>query len=453
MNSYSRKKENLTGYVCAFILLVLICFWLKNYRIESSWQQAGLLNLSVGALMLSAHIIGKIVKIIYLPLISGYILAGILAGPFMSGFLSTDMVGRLNLVNDLALSLIALSAGGSLHLELLRKRILPIAFNIIFQSIFIFFLVFTFIKYLNELFEFTKTISPAQMTAFGILLGVMAIARSPSSAIAIINECKAEGPFTDTVLSVIVAIDVLIIILFTIAMNISQMLLAPNVEFAHAVFAVLFAEITLSILGGALMGKGISLFIEYMKDEIPLPLCLFFLALGISRLSMAISLFAEKSLGLSIHLEPLLICMSAGFFVQNFTRSGFFFSDSLSKISLPIYVLFFCVTGASLNLDAFFETWPLAFCLAGMRMFGIFSGSCLAGILAGDPPKHNLTGWMGHITQAGVAIGLSQLVLRQFPEIGIYLSTVVLAVICVNQIVGPVAFKAALYITGEAKSD
>ncbi len=452
MIDYTRKRENLTGYVCAFFILVLICFWLKNYRIESSWQLAGLLNLSVGALMLSAHIFGKLVKIVHLPLISGYILAGILAGPFMSGFLSKDMVGRLNLVNDLALSLIALSAGGSLHLELLKKRVTPIALNILFQSIFIFFFVFIFIKYLNVFFEFTRAISPVQMTAFGILLGVMAIARSPSSAIAVINECKAEGPFTDTVLSVIVAIDVLIIILFTIAMNISQMVLAPNAEIVHSVFAILFAEITLSILGGAIMGKGISLFIEYMKDEIPLPLCLFFLSLGISRMSMAISLFAEKALGLSIHPEPLLICMSAGFFVQNFTRSGFFFIESLGKISLPIYVLFFCVTGASLNLDAFFETWPLALCLACTRMAGIFSGSSLAGILAGDPAKHNLTGWMGYITQAGVAIGLSQLVVRQFPQIGIYLSTVVLAVICVNQIVGPVAFKAALYITGEAKS-
>jgi Kef-type K+ transport system membrane component KefB len=453
MNSHSWRKENLTGYFLAFIVLVLIGFWLKNFQIESSWQKAGLLNLSVGILMLSAHIVARILKTFRLPLISGYIFTGIIAGPYVSGFLSVDMVGRMGLINDLALSLIALSAGGSLRLFSLKKRVLPIALNVIFQTFLIFLSVFLFIKYCAVYFEFTKVVSSQQLTAFGILLGVMAVARSPSSAIAVISECKAKGILTETVLSVIVVIDVLIIIFFTIAMNISQMFFAQNTEIAHSVLVVLFLEIMLSFLAGLIMGKGISFFMENLLYEIPLPLFLFFLSLGISRFSMAISFFMEKSLGLTIHLEPLLICMSAGFFVQNFTRSGFFFSDSLEKMSLPVYVLFFCLTGASLNLNAFLETWSLALCLGAVRIFGIFSGSALSGVFVGDPAKHNLVAWMGHITQAGVAIGLAQLVHRQFPEIGVYLATVVLAVICVNQIIGPVAFKIALHVTNEAESE
>lgn len=453
MNSSSWKRENLTGYFFAFFVLVLICFWLKNYQTESSWQQAGLLNLSVGALMLSAHIVARTLKTFRLPLISGYIFTGIVAGPYVSGFLSFDMVDRIGLINELALSMIALSAGGSLRLDLLKKRLLPISLNIIFQTLLIFFSVFLFIKYCAIFFEFTRAVSSQQITAFGILLGVMAVARSPSSAIAVISECKAKGDFTDTVLSVIVVIDVLIIIFFTIAMNISQMLLAQNTEIAHSALAVLFLEITLSFLAGLIMGKGISFFMENMLNEIPVPLFLFFLSLGISRFSMAIGFFVEKSFGLTIHLEPLLICMSAGFFVQNFTRSGFFFSASLERMSLPIYVLFFSLTGASLNLNAFLETWSLALCLAVVRILGIFGGSALGGVVVGDPAKHNLVAWMGHITQAGVAIGLAQLVQRQFPELGTYLATVVLGVICVNQIIGPVAFKIALHVTKEAGSE
>ena len=123
--------------------------------------------------------------------------------------------------------------------------------------------------------------------------------------------------------------------------------------------------------------------------------------------------------------------------------------DSLDRISLPIYVLFFSLAGASLNLEALRATWPLAVCLAGVRALGIFGATWLAGTLSRDPPGHNRIAWMAYLTQAGVAIGLAQLAERQFPEVGLYLTTVVLAVITINQVVGPIAFKMALNLVGE----
>lgn len=449
MNSYW-KKENLTSYCFAFIVLVLVFLWLKSFHIESSWQKTGLLNLSVGALMLSAHIIGKVLKNFRLPLISGYILTGILAGPYVSGFLSFEMVQRMGLINDLALSFIGLVAGGSLHVELLKKRIYPIALNILFQAIIIFTTVFIFVKSLGQYFGFTQAVSPLQITALAIILGATAVARSPSSAIAVINECKAKGPFSETILSVTVAIDVLIIILFTVAMTLVRLLFAQSTDAFHGAFFVLLMEIGLSVIAGIAMGKGISFFIENIREH--LPLFLFFLAFGIARFSLAMGFLMETYMGFSIHLEPLLICMSAGFFVQNFTPSGFFFKDNLQKIEIPIYVLFFSVTGAHMNLQALSVTWPLALSLVGVRILAIFTGSWLAGTLAGDRPQYNRVAWMGYITQAGVTIGLAQLAYRQFPEIALYISTVVLAIVLINEIIGPIALKMALFLAGEVET-
>ncbi len=448
MNSSYWKRENLTGYFFALIILVLVCFWLKSFEIESSWQNAGLLNLSVGALMLSAHILARTLKTAGFPLISGYIFTGILAGPYVSGFLSFDMVQRMGLINDLALSFIGLAAGGSLHVELLKKRIRPISLNIIFQAMIIFTAVFLFVRAFGHFFSFTQEVTHVQLTALAIIFGATAVARSPSSAIAVINECKAQGPLSETVLSVTVAIDVLIIILFTIAVAVVRLLFAESIESFHGAYFVLFIEILLSVVAGIVVGKGISFFIEHIQDH--LPLFLFFLAFAVSRFALAMSFFMEKYLGFSIHLEPLLICMSAGFVVQNFTPSGFFFKDSLKKIEIPIYVLFFSVTGSSLNLHALFETWPLAFSLVGIRILGIFSAVWVAGILSGDLQKYTRLAWMCYITQAGVTIGLAQLAYRQFPEIALYISTVVLAIVLVNEIIGPIALKAALHLAGEA---
>jgi hypothetical protein len=97
-------------------------------------------------------------------------------------------------------------------------------------------------------------------------------------------------------------------------------------------------------------------------------------------------------------------------------------------------------------------TWPVATGIATARTIGIFLATWLAGTIQGDPPGHNRIAWMAYLTQAGVAIGLAQLAERQFPDIGVYVTTLVLAVITINQVVGPVTFKVALEMVGEAES-
>jgi Kef-type K+ transport system membrane component KefB len=248
-------------------------------------------------------------------------------------------------------------------------------------------------------------------------------------------------------MGVTVAMDVLIIILFTLALALSKIIMAASSAIDYQTFIVLSLAVADSLLLGVFTGKCISFYIKKVGHD--LPLFLLFVAFGVFKTSLWLNHFMEAHFATSLHLEPLLICMSAGFTVQNFSKTGRLFMESLDYVSLPIYVLFFSLAGASLNLEALCMTWPLAGCLVLVRITGIFAATWFAGTLNKDSADHRRAAWMAYITQAGVAIGLAQLAERHFPEIGMYLTTVVLAVITVNQVVGPITFKMALNMVGE----
>jgi len=232
-------------------------------------------------------------------------------------------------------------------------------------------------------------------------------------------------------------------------MTVSRALITGSGVIEYNAIIGLSIEIGISLVIGAVIGKGIAIYIKRVGHD--LLLFLLFLAFGITKISLAIGLFMADHFGVELHLEPLLICMCAGFFVQNFSRTGEYFMESLERAALPIFVIFFTLAGASLNLQSVLLCWPLALCIVVVRAAGIFGSAWLAGTINKDPAIHNNTAWMAYLTQAGVAIGLAQLANRQFPEIGVYLTTVVLAVITINQIIGPITFKAALNIVKEAK--
>ena len=451
MSRYKQYIPYLKTYGITLFLLAGFAFWIKIIDVGSNWQQAGLTTFSLGFILLAAYITAKILRIAELPLISGYIFVGIIAGPYMTGFLTETMVVRLRLVDDLALSFIALTAGGTLQMQFLRKRGKAIAVNIFLLTLVVFILVFFPFLFISNSLNLMPDLTYSQIMVLACMLGVIAVARSPSSAIAIINECRATGPFTATVLGVTIAMDVLIIVFFTLAMSVSEIILGTGTAFDFQMITVLSLEVAGSLVLGIVLGKGISLYIERVGHD--LPLFLLFFAFSMFKASIWFNHVMETHFAISLHLEPLLICISAGFSVQNFSRCGHIFMEGLERFALPIFVLFFSLAGASLNLDALCMTWPLAAFLVMVRAIGILGATWFAGILNNDPPQHRRIAWMAYITQAGVAIGLAQLAQRRFPELGVYLTTLVLAVITINQVVGPITFKMALKMAGEVKQE
>jgi len=143
--------------------------------------------------------------------------------------------------------------------------------------------------------------------------------------------------------------------------------------------------------------------------------------------------------------------MTAGFTVQNFSKHGKTFLLNMDRVSLPIYVAFFAITGASINVGILKEGWLLGLFIATTRGLMVYAGSLISGKLAGAEPAIYKNAWMGFITQAGVSLGLVAEMVRRFPEIGIYVQSILIAAITLNQIIGPIAFKYALRKVGESK--
>ena len=137
--------------------------------------------------------------------------------------------------------------------------------------------------------------------------------------------------------------------------------------------------------------------------------------------------------------------------MQNVSRQGSHFIEAIESVSLPVYVLFFTLAGAGLNLDALMQTWTIAILLVGVRAAAIYLGAYTGGRLGGDPARFNRIAGMAYLTQAGVSLGLALEVTRRFPGWGDAFVTVIVAVIAVNQMIGPIAMKQALTRAGETR--
>ena len=407
-------------------------------------------TMTFGFLLLTAYLIGDVLSRFKLPKITGYILAGILFGPHLLDLVSAGTVRELKLIDDLALTFIAFAAGGELRLEGLRKRRKSITLTVLFLTVVVFFGVGAFVLAARPLFPFLDDKPETHTLAVALLLGTFAVARSPSSAIAIISECKARGPFTEMVLGVTVVMDVLVIMVFAAMASISQVLITPGGQMDSQFVSVMAAALGGSILAGLVLGRGILLYMKYVRAEV----LVFILALAflVTLFSRNFAVLLEHVYGITLHLEPMLICVTAGFWVRNFSREGELFIQTIDRSSLPIYVIFFSLTGAALNIGALRETWLIALLLVAVRSLLIWIGAYLGGSLSGDPSQMRRLSGLSFVTQAGVSLGLAGIVLRNFPEWGAALSTTIVAIVALNQIIGPIAFKFALGRVGEARA-
>jgi Kef-type K+ transport system membrane component KefB len=432
------------------LLLILGCMGLIVYADPFGLPETLSPTLVLGFMLLAAYCIGFLLERKGLPRITGYILAGLLLGPYFLKFYSKEAVADLNFLNSLALAFIAFRAGGELHLSHIRKKLKSILFLISGVTSVVFAGVTFVVFAISGLIPFMTQYAPGLRLAISAIFGVIAVARSPSSAIAIISETKAEGDYTDTVLSVTVAMDVVIIIFFAVIISACEVLISGGSAFSPVFLLELLFEIGIAFVLGFLLGKSIIFLIEKVKIEFPVVItAMGFLVIKFSHL---LGEYLHEVHEISLNLEPLLICMAAGFTVQNFSRHGAVFLEKMDSVAFPIYIGFFAITGANINVDILKSAWFLGLVIVAARTIMIVIGSYVSGRLSRDPPRIYKNTWLGFITQAGVSLGLLAEVVRRFPEIGEPIQTILIAAITLNQIFGPVAFKYALVKVGEAKA-
>src|SRR5437879_2200970 len=177
-------------------------------------------------------------------------------------------------------------------------------------------------------------------------------------------------------------------------------------------------------------------------------------ALVLGKLAVAAALLTSE-IARALRLEPGLIALAAGFYLANFSlanfsREGERVRSQLKHASVPAYLVFFTLTGAALQLGALAQLWPWVLLLIGLRIVSLRYGLLWAGRHPDVTPVLAREGWLGLISQAGWALALAQLARRAFPEWGVSLETLVVAMIGVHEVAGPICFRQALVRAGEA---
>ncbi len=391
----------------------------------------------------------KLFQKVNLPLITGFIVMGVIAGPHVLNLITRESIDKLHFVNNLALAYIAFAAGAELYLKDLRGRMKSITWNTFGQLIVTFVLSSIIIYWLADSISFMAEVSSETKAAISILMATIFVARSPSSAIAIIHEMRAKGPFTQTVMGVTVIKDVLVIILYAICISIARYLVHDS-PFEFTVIIILLVELALSVVLGVVLGKIIDLILFFSIGFYPKVILLLGLGYGVFVFSHLVQEYSLTWLGFELYFEPLLIAIIGSFIVTNYSRFRPEFQFIINKIGPYIYMAFFTLTGAMVSLELLASVWLIALGLFFIRLISMIIGAYIGSTLAKDDPLHRKLGWMPYVTQAGVGLGLAVKVAEEFPAWGEEFATIVIAVIILNQFVGPPLFKFALNKIGES---
>ena len=361
--------------------------------------------------------VAKYFQKIRLPLITGFLISGVIAGPFFLKLVSDESIINLQIVNEFSLSYIAFAAGVELYIKEIRSSLKSIFWNTLGQLVVTFSVGVFSILLLAPVIPFLANLSQANILAIALLTGTIFVARSPSSAIAIINEMRAKGRFTKTAISVTVIKDVLVILLFAICLSIANNLV-KGIDLDYFLLIELFVELTATFLMGIALSKVIGFIFSFKLHQyikIAILLCFGYLMYPLSHYIHHLS---ESYLPFEILIEPLLVCITVSFVIVNHTGLRIEFQAVVEKIGPAIYAAFFTLAGAMMSLDILADTWKIALLFFAIRLIGMMGGAWLGSTVAGDPKIFKRIGWMPYVTQAGVSLALVMVVANAFPEWG-----------------------------------
>ncbi|MEM6702694.1 MAG: cation:proton antiporter [Acidobacteriota bacterium] len=406
--------------------------------------------IALALVALAAERVGALLTRARLPLITGFLLAGVVSGPHALGLLTEDMVLRMRWVEEVALAFIAFAAGAELHFEALQSRLRSIRWITVLQTLAMLGLGISAVWLVSPRLDFMNGLDTSSRLAIALLAATVLLARSPSSAIAVINEVRASGPFTRTVLGVTVASDFVVVILFALSASLATAILQGGGLDWTMPLLVCLELLTAVVLGvglGRLLGLG-------FRARLPIAAkALWVLGIGWAVFAGAHSFahFASREVGFEIFLEPLLVCLVAGFTVSNMGPYRTEFARTIDLSGGPVYVVFFTLAGAGVALDVVRDSWQIALILAAARLLALALGTWVGGTLANEPAHQNRYSWLSYVTQAGIGLGLAREIAAEFQGWGPAFASLMIAVIVVNQLLGPPLFKAALHRSGEAR--
>lgn len=395
------------------------------------------ITLAGGALLLCGLFAGKVAAHAKLPRLTGYLIIGVLVGPYLLRFIPKEGVAGLDLVRGLAVSLIALAAGTELELGLIRRVGARAA--VLGASVcgVVFVLVFGALVGLKPIIPLLASMTWPQALAVSALISAVIISFSPTVTIAIVQETGAKGPFTETLMAVVILGDLVVLVLFAIAAGVTRAAFGGGFDVGQ-IFGGVGWELFGSILIGGALGLVMLAYLKKVRTEIPL------------FITAVCFISAEGSV--EAHVSPLLLSLAAGAVIANLDEAeAHRLSRAIRFVSLPVFALFFAAAGAGLHLDVLPKVAPLALALVAVRAASIWFAVRQLAKPSEEVIRKKL--WMGLISQAGVTFGLAALVKNTFPEFGENVEVLIVAMVTVHELVGPILVRRALQGAGEVTVD
>lgn len=381
--------------------------------------------ISLGIALILALLSSKVVKKLHLPNVTGYLIMGILAGPFVSGILSEETVESFHYISEFALGFIAFSIGAEFKSSYLKKAGKAPVIIAILEAL------------LAVVFVDIALIATGHDLQFSLMLGAIAAATAPAATLMVVRQYKAKGPVTETLMPVVAIDDAIALMLFGISLAVVKTLGATGSNPLWMTLLKPVLEIVLALLLGAVMGILLTLLVKWFSNKGN--------RLALSIAMIAITVGISKIFGLS----ELLSTMAMSALFVNFSEDAESIFTMIDGFTPPIFMLFFFFSGADLNIGILPSVGVTGLIYVVVRVLGKVLGATLGASICHSPEP--VKKYLGYtlIPQAGVAIGLASLSLTVVPEFGQTIKVIILAGTVIYELVGPVATKIALTKAGD----
>ena len=407
--------------------------------------------LAIGVAMFAGLFLSRLTSKFNLPDVTSYLVAGLLVGPLCLGqlgipglgFDSFEFVDSMSLVSDVALGFIAFAIGSEFRVSALRKTGRQATIIAIFQALSATILVDLALMAAHLFLGDKLPVSTC------IILGAIATATAPAATLMVVNQYKAKGPLTDILLPIVALDDAVGLIVFAISNGIARALISGSVSMVSLLVNPLI-EILASLLLGAALGwlfSAVEKFFNSGSKRLSLAVTFVVICAALSKLNF------ELPGGVEIGFSSLLVCMMCGTLFCNLCDFSEEIMYKTDRWTAPIYVLFFVLSGAELDLRVFGDL-----AVVGIGIIYIVARS--AGKILGATVsaravrcEESICKYLGItlLPQAGVALGMSVTVAAEFGEEGAIIRSIVLFSVLIYELVGPILTKMALTAAGDIK--
>lgn len=395
---------------------------LEIYKLYTGLGMATIL-ISLAIMLLAGFVVSLLTKLLKLPNVTGYILAGVLIGPYVLNMIPASIIDNMSFISDLALGFIAFGVGKFFKKNVIKSAGLKIIVITVFESLLAGILVTIFIG----------ICFPNLGWSFALLLGAIATATAPASTLMTINQYKAKGEFVNTLLQVVALDDIVCLLVFSVVSAIVSTTSNDGLDVMSIALPILYniAFIAIGFIAGFVLG----FLVEKRSSN--------------SQLIIAVAMICGISGAcIILNISPLLSCMIFGASYINFKEDEKLFKY-IDHFTPPIMLLFFVVSGMNMDLSAFATIGLVGVVYFIVRIVGKYAGAYLSCAITKKPsPVKNYLGF-ALIPQAGVAIGLAFLAQRILPDnIGSTFLSIILSSSVLYEMCGPVLAKFALFKSG-----